>query len=48
MDTPALGSALGRALFIWATGRPIPITLAAKLMAEGYDVPSLEQRHLKH
>ena len=40
-------SALGRAIAYWQSGSYIPMTLAAELMAEGYDVTSLEARHLK-
>ena len=40
-------SALGRAIAIWSEGRNIPMTLAAELMAEGYDLHSLERRHRK-
>lgn len=39
-------SALGRAIAQWRTGRPIPMTLAAELMQQGYDVPALEARHM--
>lgn len=39
-------SALGRAIQQWQAGRPIPMTLAVELMAQGFDVPSLEARHL--
>jgi hypothetical protein len=38
-------SALSRAMFFWANGRPIPLTLAAELMAQGYDVKALEDLH---
>lgn len=38
-------SALAIAITTWGMGRPISVVLAAKLMAEGYDVPSLEERH---
>ena len=40
-------SALGRALAYWQNGSYIPLTLASELMAEGYDVGSLEARYLK-
>lgn len=40
-------SALGRAIAYWQRGRYIPMTLAYALMAEGYDVGSLEARYLK-
>lgn len=40
-------SALGRAIAYWQSGRYIPLTLATELMAEGYDVGSLEARYLK-
>ena len=40
-------SALGRALAYWQRGSYIPLTLAYELMAEGYDVGSLENRYLK-
>ncbi|MBN9346639.1 MAG: hypothetical protein J0I48_10645 [Devosia sp.] len=46
MDT-SLTSALGRAIALWSQGKSIPMTLAAELMAEGYDIPSLERRHRK-
>jgi hypothetical protein len=39
-------SPLTVAMMIWARGQKIPLTLAAKLMAEGYDVQALEERHL--
>lgn len=38
-------SALGRAIAIWSQGRAIPMTLAAELMEQGYDVPALERAH---
>ncbi len=38
-------SAFATALLIWSMGRRIPADLAAKLMAEGYDVAALEERH---
>lgn len=44
-DEARYQSPLGRALCIWAQGKNIPMTLAAELMAEGYDVPALERRH---
>lgn len=40
-------SPLGRAIAIWNTGRPISLTLAVKLMEEGYDVTALERHHMK-
>jgi hypothetical protein len=40
-------SALSRALALWAAGKRIPLNIAADLMEQGYDVPSLERRHLK-
>ena len=40
-------SALGRAIAYWQNGSYIPLTLASELMAEGYDVGSLEARYLK-
>lgn len=33
------------ALIIWSRGQNISMTLAAALMAEGYDVKALEERH---
>ena len=39
-------SALGKAIAYWRSGRPIPLTLATELMAEGYDVGVLEAQHL--
>lgn len=38
-------SALGRALAMWRAGKHIPLTLAAELMEEGFDVPTLERAH---
>ena len=38
-------SPLGQAVAIWSTGKPIPLTLAATLIEEGYDVASLERHH---
>jgi len=38
-------SALTKAIIIWQSGQNIPLTLAAQLMAEGYDVKALEERH---
>ena len=38
-------TSLGQALAIWRTGRRISMVLAARLMEQGYDVPSLERRH---
>lgn len=38
-------SNLSRAIVIWNQGYPIPLDLAAALMAEGYDVKELEERH---
>lgn len=40
-------SALGRAIAYWQNGSYIPLTLVSELMAEGYDVGSLEARYLK-
>lgn len=47
-DTPEddYESDLGKAIAIWRSGRFISLTLAARLMAEGYDIGALEQRHL--
>lgn len=44
-DAMAFESTLGQAVAVWRTGRNISLVLAAKLMAEGYDVPALERRH---
>lgn len=38
---------LVRAKRIWATGNPIPTTLAAALTGLGYDVDKLESIYLK-
>lgn len=38
-------SNLSRAIIIWNNGYPIPLDLAAALMAEGYDVEELEKLH---
>lgn len=38
-------SALAQAIMVWGSGRQISMALAARLMAEGYDVPALERRH---
>jgi hypothetical protein len=40
-----LRSPLTRAIEIWKTGRNISMTLAVKLMQEGFDVPSLERAY---
>ena len=39
-------SALSRALTRWQQGQKISLTLAVKLMEEGYDVAALESYHL--
>lgn len=39
-------SALGRAIAYWQSDSYIPLTLVSDLMAEGYDVGSLEARYL--
>lgn len=39
-----MNALLNRAIFIWRSGRPIPLTLATKLMAQGFDVEALEQQ----
>lgn len=38
-------SILSRAMHFWINGYPIPLDLAARLMAAGYDVRALEERH---
>jgi len=38
---------LSRALALWAQGKGISLTLAAELLAEGYNVQALERRHRK-
>jgi len=38
---------LDKAIGIWKQGFPIPVDLAALLLAKGYDVTALEARHLK-
>jgi hypothetical protein len=40
-DTPALTQAIA----IWRAGRNISLVLAQRLMADGYDVPSLERSY---
>lgn len=35
-----------RARLLWARGEPLPVDLALQLAALGYDVPTLEARHL--
>lgn len=45
MNTTTFQSALGRAIALWSQGKNIPLTLAVKLMEQGYDVPSLERAH---
>lgn len=40
-------TAYERALIYWAHGEPLPLDLAAELMADGYDVEALEARHLR-
>lgn len=45
-DADRFVSALGRAIAHWQSGRRIPMTLAAELMEQGYDVPALERKHL--
>jgi hypothetical protein len=36
---------LDLAIAVWRMGRPISLTLATKLMSEGYDVARLEAHH---
>jgi len=38
---------LSIAKFIWGRGNPIPVDLAFRLAADGYDVTALEQEYLK-
>lgn len=38
-------SPLGKAIALWQAGRPIPLTLFAALVEQGYDVPALERRY---
>ena len=38
---------LNEAKLHWVDGYPIPTDLAMQLAALGYDVPKLENRHLK-
>lgn len=40
-------SALGRAIQLWRDGKRISMVLAAELMADGYDLPSLERAYRK-
>jgi hypothetical protein len=46
-DTLGFQSALGRAIALWSQGKRIPLTIAAELIEDGYDLQSLERRHLK-
>ncbi|HCL3314600.1 TPA: hypothetical protein N2A14_002608 [Pseudomonas aeruginosa] len=39
-------AALQQALTYWSEGLPIPLDLFAELLAEGYDVEALEEKHL--
>ena len=39
-------SLLSQAMAYWVNGLRIPLDLAARLMAAGYDVKTLEERHL--
>lgn len=36
---------IARAIRIWKCGRPIPLTLATALLAQGVDVSGLEQMY---
>jgi hypothetical protein len=47
MATIEYQSPLTRALARWNEGLGISLTLAAELLAEGYDVQALERRHRK-
>lgn len=49
VDTQTLEfqSALGRAIAIWSQGRNIPLSLAAQLMEDGFDVSRLERVYRK-
>lgn len=38
-------SALSQAITIWQAGRNISLVLFAKLMDEGYDVPTLQRAY---
>jgi hypothetical protein len=38
-------SALTTAISLWRAGRRISMVLAQRLMAEGYDIPSLERAY---
>jgi hypothetical protein len=40
-------SALGKAILIWQRGERIPMSLAAELMQDGYDLPGLERAYRK-
>ena len=44
-STLTFQSALGRAIALWSQGKSIPLTLAAELMEQGYDLPTLERAH---
>jgi hypothetical protein len=45
VEFESLGSSLGKAVALWNRGRAVPMTIIADLMAQGYDVPSLERQH---
>lgn len=45
MTNETYTSPLTRALARWKQGYGISLTLAAELLAEGYDVQALERRH---
>lgn len=41
-------SAIGKAIAHWQEGLPIPMTLFAELVEQGYDVPALESRYFSY
>lgn len=38
---------LGKAIAILSGGRKLPLTIAAELLQEGFDVGAIERRHFK-
>ena len=41
-------SAIGKAIAHWQEGLPIPMTLFAELVEQGFDVPTLENQYMKY
>ncbi len=46
-ETLGFATPLGQAIALWSQGKRIPMTIAAELLREGYDLTSLERRHFK-